>query len=140
MNDPLDITTVVLARLSELLRCLSPELIAELYAGTATLEVIPKAGRPVKTAAKRAIAKPTQTVDAGRVGQDLARIDDRPAATRYIEDLSLSADGLRALAKELTVVVTSKTTKPQTVHAIVEWTVGRRLDSLAVSRPTTSAF
>ena len=43
MADPLEISQVVLARLGELLRKLPPELVTDLYEGTATLEVVPKA-------------------------------------------------------------------------------------------------
>lgn len=134
MTDPLDIAQIVLLRLAELLRKLPPEQLAELYAGTATLEVVPKGGRAAKRAPATAPAPVALAVSVAQVSADLSTIHDRVAATRYVEDLSLPAAQLRALAKELGIAVGSKATKPAVVHEIVQWTVGRRLDSAAVSR------
>jgi hypothetical protein len=136
VTDPLDITQTVLMRLVELLRKLPAEQLAELYAGTATLEVVGKAGRP----AKKAAAKVVLPVSADQVSADLAKIDDRAVATRYVEDLGIGVPQLRALAKELDIAVASKATKDVVVRAIVQWTVGRRLDFEAISRPAPSTF
>jgi hypothetical protein len=136
VTDPLDITHVVLTRLGELLRKLPHDLIAELYAGTATLEVVPKGGRAVK----RPSAKVALAVSTDQVGADLSKISDRVAATRYVEDLRLGVPQLKALAKELGISVASRATKAVTIHEIVQWTVGRRLDSEAISRPAPSRF
>jgi hypothetical protein len=118
------------------LRKLPAEQLAELYAGTATLEVVGKAGRP----AKKAAAKVVLPVSADQVSADLAKIDDRAVATRYVEDLGIGVPQLRALAKELGIAVASKATKDVVVRAIVQWTVGRRLDFEAISRPAPSTF
>jgi hypothetical protein len=132
-------THALLVHLADLLRKLPPDQIAELYAGTARLEVVPKAGRP--TRAIRAAKAPAELgISVEQVNTDLAKIDDRTAATRYVEDLGLLADQLRELAKQLGASVASKATKPVTVAAIVQRTVGRRLDSDAVSRPAPSRF
>ena len=133
MTDPLDITATVLVRLAELLRKLPPDLIGDLYEGTATLEVVPRGGRGVK----KAPSKVAMPVSAHQVGADLAKIADRGAATRYVEDLGLSVAQLRTLAKDLGIAVGSKAAKPTVLHELVQWTVGRRLDSAAVSRPAS---
>jgi hypothetical protein len=70
-----------------------------------------------------------------RVRAELAAIGDRGAAVRYVNDLGLTVPQLKALAKELGIAVPGKATKPQAVDTIVEWTVGRRLDSESISRP-----
>jgi hypothetical protein len=136
VTDPLDITQTVLTRLVDLLRKLPAEQLAELYAGTATLEVVGKAGRP----AKKVAAPVALPVSAEQVGGDLAKINDRAVATRYVNDLGLGVPQLRALAKELDITLASKATKAVAVREIVQWTVGRRLDSEAISRPAPSVF
>jgi len=101
VTDPLDITQTVLTRLVDLLRKLPAEQLAELYAGTATLEVVGKAGRP----AKKVAAPVALPVSAEQVGGDLAKINDRAVATRYVNDLGLGVPQLRALAKELDIPI-----------------------------------
>ena len=44
---------------------------------------------------------------------------------------------LRSLALALGIAVTSKATKPQARDTIVQWTVGRRVDSSILSRPAS---
>lgn len=139
MTDPVDMTHALLVHLADLLRKLPPDQIAELYAGTARLEVVPKAGRPTK-AARAAKAPGELKVSIEQVGADLAKIDDRTAANRYVEELPMTVPDLRQLAKQLGISVRSKATRPETISAIVQWTVGRRLDSDAVSRPAPSRF
>ena len=100
----------------------------------------PKAGRPVKAVAKRAPSKVREPVAVDQARSDLSKIDDRTAAAQYVKDLGLTVPELRALAKDLGISVASKATGPVTTAAIVQWTVGRRLDSDAVSRPAPSTF
>lgn len=47
---------------------------------------------------------------------------------------------LKAIAASADIAVGSKYTKPQLIDAIVQWTVGRRLDSDAISPPDPSAI
>lgn len=128
MTDPIEMTHAVLVQVGELLRKLPPDVIRELYEGTATLEVVPKRGRPVK-AVKKAVAV---AVDVAQVRTDLAKIDDRAAATRYVQDLKLNVDPLKQLAKELGIAVASKARKDEVIAEIVQWTVGRRLTTSAI--------
>jgi hypothetical protein len=139
VTDPMEIAQVVLARLGELLRKLPPELLTDLYEGAATLEIVPKGGRPARAPATRAQpAKPQ--LDAGQVKIDLDRINDRAAATTYLNDLRLTVAQVKALAKELGITVASKAKKDDAIHEIVRWTVGQRLQSDAISRPAPSRF
>jgi hypothetical protein len=139
VTDPLDMSQIVLQQLGDLLRKITAEQVAELYAGTATLEVVGKAGRPVrKVAQAKVIAAPAVSTE--QVVADLATIDDRAVATRYVMDLGLTVANLKVLAKDLGIAVGSKATKQEIVQVIVQWTVGRRLDAAAVSRPAPSTI
>ena len=139
MTDPLDMSQIVLQQLGDLLRKITAEQVAELYAGTATLEVVGKAGRPVrKVAQAKATAAPAVSTE--QVVADLATIDDRAIATRYVMDLGLTVANLKVLAKDLGIAVGSKAPKQEIVQVIVQWTVGRRLDAAAVSRPAPSTI
>jgi hypothetical protein len=79
-------------------------------------------------------------VSTEQVVADLATIDDRAVATRYVMDLGLTVANLKVLAKDLGIAVGSKATKQEIVQVIVQWTVGRRLDAAAVSRPAPSTI
>src|ERR1700716_2831614 len=130
---------IVLQQLGDLLRKITAEQVAELYAGTATLEVVGKAGRPVRKVAQAKVTA-APAVSTEQVVADLATIDDRAVATRYVMDLGLTVANLKVLAKDLGIAVGSKATKQEIVQVIVQWTVGRRLDAAAVSRPAPSTI
>lgn len=134
MPDPADLTHAVLLRVAEFLRKLPPDQLVELADGTAKLSVEPKGGRRPA----RAAAPPPMPAD--QVRAELVRIGDRAAARRWLEDQGLKNDQLRALARALDVAVTSKTRKDAMLDAIVQTTVGRRLDFEAVSRPAAPRF
>lgn len=131
MPDALEMTQVILVRLGELLRKLPPEVVTDLYEGTATLEVVPKGGRqPRRT--KAPVAPP---VDPQQIEADLEKINDRAAAVRYVNDLKFTVEQLKALAAGLKIPVGSKAKKDQIIQEIVKWTVGKRLQAEAISRP-----
>ena len=132
MPDPLEMTQVILVRLGELLRKLPPEVVTDLYEGTATLEVVPKGGRQPR---KKAQAAPP--VDPQQIEADLAKINDRAAAMRYVNDLNYTVPQLKALANGLNIPVGSKAKKDAIIQEIVTWTVGKRLQAEAISRPPT---
>ncbi|WP_329103065.1 Rho termination factor N-terminal domain-containing protein [Micromonospora sp. NBC_01699] len=150
MTSPADLTHDVLLRVAEFIRTLPADQLADLAAGRAQLQLTgqPTATATVRTAPVRAprgraaaAAKPiTATgsvapVSAEKVRADLISIGDRAAATRYLDDLGLKVPELRTLARELNIAIPSRVNKPDVVAAIVQWTVGRRLDSAAISRP-----
>ncbi|SCE67789.1 hypothetical protein [Micromonospora mirobrigensis] len=131
MTDPADLAHAVLLRVAEFVRALPPDQLAALADGTAKLAVVDRTRRAARPAAAPAPAG----VDADRVRTDLAAIGDRTAGARYLADLKLTVAKLRALAKELGIAVPSKAKKADIEHDILQWTVGRRLDSAAISRP-----
>jgi hypothetical protein len=137
VDDPLEITQVVLSRLAELLRALPADQIAELYAGTATLAVVPKAGR---SPARRTGSVKGLPVTPEHVEAELRAMGDRAAAIRYIEELRLTVPQLRELAEQLRISVATDARKNAVIADIVQWTVGRRLDSEAISRPAPARF
>lgn len=131
MPDALEMTQIILVRLGELLRKLPPEVITDLYEGTARLEVVPKGGRqPGK--AKEQVSLP---VDPQQIEADLRKIDDRAAAVQYLTDLKYTKPQLMALADGLKIPARSKAKKDDIILEIVKWTVGKRLQAEAISRP-----
>ena len=133
MTSPADLTHAVLLRVAEFLRTLPADQLASLADGSAKLEI---AGRTQRTArAARNAPATAPAVAADRVRADLDAIDDRAAAVRYLDDLRLTVPQLKELARELGISVPGKATKAASVREIVQWTVGRRLDSAAISRP-----
>lgn len=140
MTDPADLTHGVLLRVAELLKGLPADQIAALAEGTAKLEVVPAAGRRSTGTARPAEPPTPLPVPAGQVRTELTKIGDRVAARRWLEDQGLKAAQLRTLAKELGISVPSGATKPVVLDQIVQWTIGRRLDSEAISRPAPARF
>lgn len=131
MTDSAELTHAVLLRVAEFLRRLPAQQLADLAEGTAKLELVPKGGRP--PAKRAAAAAPSVPVE--QVRAELMAKPDRAEATQYLDGLKLTAAALRSLAKELNIAVPSKATKDEVRDTIIYWTVGRRLDSAAVSRP-----
>jgi hypothetical protein len=129
VSDPADLTHGVLLRVAEFLRKLPADQLAELADGTAKLAVVPKAGRrPAPRAAKPA------PVTAAEVRAALEQIGDRTAARRWLEDQRLTVPQLVTLARELGIAIAAKPRKDVALDQIVQWTIGRRLDSAAISR------
>ncbi len=134
MPDSADLSHGVLLRVAEFLRRLPPDQLADLASGAAKLEVVPKGGRR-PTAAATAPPIPAEQVRA-----ELTKIGDRAGARRWLEDQRLTVPQLRTLAQALGIAVPSKAKKATVLDEIVQWTIGRRLDSQAISRPAPARF
>jgi hypothetical protein len=132
VSQPADLTHGVLLRVAEFLRKLPAEQLADLADGTAKLEVVPKGGRAPGRAG--AAARPLP-IPAGQIRAELAKIGERGAARRWLEDQRLTVPQLKVLARELGISVPSRVTKSAVLDQLVQWTIGRQLDSLAISRP-----
>ncbi|MFY1636302.1 hypothetical protein ACN27F_24020 [Solwaraspora sp. WMMB335] len=145
MTSTADLTHAVLIRVAEFLRTVPPEQLAALADGSSRLTIVgvgqaaAPSGQTRAAKARATRAEPAApAVDVERVRADLATIDDRTAAGRYLDDLRLKAADLRALAKELGVAVPSRATKATIQQSIVQATVGRRLTSAVLSRPANA--
>ncbi|MFC8616598.1 hypothetical protein ACFT9M_09305 [Micromonospora purpureochromogenes] len=149
MTSPADLSHAVLVRVAEFLRTLPADQLAALADGSARLHLAANGAtaaasdRAARTSVapgtrgtgRAAKAAPAPAVEPEKVRADLAAIDDRAAAGRYLDDLRLTVPQLKALAKDLGIAVPSRATKVDVRRDIVQWTVGRRLDSSAISRP-----
>jgi hypothetical protein len=134
VTDPADLAHEVLMRVAEFIRKLPADQLADLASGQARLDVIPKGGRaPARATTRAAAAAKPLPRPAQEIATTLAGIGDRAAARRYLEvDLKLTIPQLKQLAAEND--VTASGTKAKILDSIVEWAVGRRLDSEAISR------
>jgi hypothetical protein len=127
VTDPADLAHEVLIRVAEFIRKLPADQLADLASGAARLDVVPKGGR-APTRAAQALPRPSH-----EIVNTLTGIGDRAAARRYLEvDLKLTVPKLKQLAAENNITVSG--TKAKVLDGIVEWAVGRRLDSEAISR------
>jgi hypothetical protein len=116
---------VLLQRVTEFLRKLSPEDMHALETGEAKLAVVHKTAPAPRKAAPLAI-------DVEQVNADLKAINDRAMAARYLMDLKLQKAQLVQLAKGLDVPVIGKDTMATIVSKIVEQKVGYHLDTNAI--------
>jgi hypothetical protein len=133
VSDRAELAHGVLVRVAEFLRRLPVDQLAALADGSAKLGVVPKGGhRPPRPAAARPLPLPAEQVQA-----ELTRIGERGAGRRWLEDQRLTVAQLRELARQLDISVPSKATKAVLLDQLVQWTIGRRLDSAAISRPAT---
>jgi hypothetical protein len=131
VTEPADLAHDVLLRVAEFLRKLPAEQLADLATGDAGLEVVPKGGRPALSGG--ALPRPALPRPVEEIAATVVRIGDRAAARRYLDvDLKLTVPKLKQLAAELGITVGG--TKSKLLDGIVEWAVGRRLDSEAITR------
>ena len=133
MSESAELTHEVLLRVAEFLRKLPTKQLQDIAAGTAKLDVVRPTARKLPTRERVAPAQLPRPVD--EIGSKLAGLTDRAAAARYLDDLSMTVAQLRSLALALGIAVASKATKAQTRDTIVQWTVGRRIDTGILSRP-----
>ena len=127
MTDPAELAHEVLRRVAEFVRRLPADQLADLARGEAKLELVPKGGRRTAAAAD-ALPRPAEEILSTLTG-----IGERAGARRYLEvDLKLTVPKLKRLAAEFGITVSG--TKPKVLDGIVEWAVGRRIDSDVISR------
>ena len=118
---------VLLQRVSEFLKKLTPEDLQALETGEARLSVVHKTPPRKATAAAAPLA-----LDVEQVNADLKAINDRSMAARYLTDLKLSKANTVELAKRLDVPVASKDSISTIITKIVDQKVGYRLDTNAI--------
>jgi hypothetical protein len=133
VSESAELTHEVLLRVAEFLRKLPTKQLQDIAAGTAKLDVVRPTARKLPSRQRVAPAQLPRPVE--EIGSKLSGLTDRAAAAHYLDDLSLTAAQLRSLALALGIAVTSKATKAQARDTIVQWTVGRRVDTGILSRP-----
>jgi hypothetical protein len=129
VTQPADLAQGVLLRVAEFLRRLPTSELADLASGEAKLEVVPKGGRRAPARAAKAAPPPRP---AGEIAEIMRQIGDRAGARQYLVDMKLTVPSLKQLAAELGITV--RGTKDAMLDGIVEWAVGRRLDSDVMDR------
>ncbi len=138
MTGPGELTHAVLVKVAAFLRDLPPDQLRALADGEATLSVTAitvSATQPGKPAATPRTVKAALPIDPAELREQLGALTDRASAARFLDDLGLSAAQLRTLARELGLAVASSAAKAAVRDTIVQWTVGRRVDSAVLSRP-----
>jgi hypothetical protein len=135
VSDPADLTHHVLLRVAEFLRRLPAAELAGLADGSTKLAVVPQGGRRPTPAA----AKPPP-VTAGQVRAELTAIGDRAAGLRWLADQRLTVPQLVTVARELGIATRGRPRKDEVLDQIVQWTIGRRLDSESISRPAPARY
>ena len=139
MTEPaIDLAKSILALVGKFVSSLPADQLTALAAGEARLAVIPKGARVSAGPAAGGGARKAD-VSAFQVADDLAKIDDRPAAARYIDDLKLTVPQLRKLSAELGVALAGKAGKAEIVRSMVEVLVGRRADAQSIGRHSSAA-
>jgi hypothetical protein len=103
---------------------LSAEQFDQMTAGDARLAFVPPGGKVV-------VPGP----DAGPIRAKLAATESRRAAVVYLDGLGLKRDELVSLARQLSVAILSKDTKPTVVQKIIDATAGTREDTAAIHSP-----
>jgi len=120
----------VLLRVAEFLRKLPTDQLADLAAGSAKLELVPRPAPLPRRARPVELPKPAE-----EIGAVLERARDRATAVGYLDELALTVAQLRTLARALGIAVPSKATRAQIRDTLVHWTVDRRMDSALLNRP-----
>lgn len=133
MTDPaVDLSHSILLVVGDFLRKLPADQLTDLVSGEARLVVLPKGSRVTSSTPKAPSGQLSVSVADFRA--DLAKIDDRVAAVRYINDQKLTVAQIKQLCVALEIPIPSKATKADIVRTIVEVLVGGRLDADAIMR------
>jgi hypothetical protein len=150
VTDASALSQAVLLRIAEFLRDVPPDRLAALARGELSLTLAepaapPEQAEPAPSESDTASAEGAETaprqrvtkmpIAAEQVRDTLAGLTDRAAAARYLDELRLTAPQLRVLARDLGLAVSSSAGKAAVRDTIVQWTVGRRVDSANLSRP-----
>jgi hypothetical protein len=134
VTEPSGLTCAVLLRVADFLRDLPSDQLTALARGDLSLAVVAELP-PARPSAPVPIRPMPLPVAAHTVRAALAALTDRASAVRYLDDLRLTTTQLRGLARELGLAVSSSAGKAAIRDTIVQWTVGRRVDSAILSRP-----
>jgi hypothetical protein len=136
MSDPRKQSVAILARIAEFLETLPEEHLADLETGAAALTIIPAGAheplpRPTRTRTT-AVRPPKQsTVDVAAIAEAVRTADTREEAAAQLRPLRKDPE-LKHIAELLNVTGMGNLSKDKLIDAIVEGTVGSRLDFDAI--------
>jgi hypothetical protein len=143
MSDSRKQTLGILARISEFLEALPEDQVAELESGDARLTIIPAGSlEPLRPAPKtRATARQSKSaaVDVHAIAEAVRTAETRESATATLRPLRKDPD-LKEVAVLLNVTGLGNLAKDKLIDAVVEATVGSRLDSLAIRGTATLPY
>ncbi len=143
MTDPRKQVLAVLSRVAEFLETLPEDQLNDLESGAARLTVIPAGSNqplvptPRTTRTRKESGPPTPEVT--QVAEALRTIDSRESATELLQTLTKEPQ-LKQVASILSLSIPSSLTKPRYISALVEATVGNRLDSEAIRGNATLPY
>lgn len=143
MSDARKQSVAILAHVAEFLANLPEEHLDDLQSGAARLTIIPAGSdQPMPAPGQRRRAQPKAerkpSADAAKIAETLASLDSREAAADLLQPLKVA--DLKDVASILNVPVPGRATKEVLTVAIIERTVGNRLDSLAIRGTATLPY
>jgi hypothetical protein len=143
VSDPRKQTIGILVRIAEFLETLPEDQLADLESGEARLTIIPsgsgEALRPAPRPRTPARTPKPTAVDVHAVAAAVRGAETRQAATAVLAPLRKDPD-LKEVAVLLKVVGLGSLAKDKLIDAIVEATVGNRLDSFAIRGTATLPY
>jgi hypothetical protein len=139
MSDAGKQSIAILTRVAEFLETLPEEHLADLESGAAALTIIPagttvplpRATAPARTRAAAPRATKPSTVDVHATAEAVRAAETREEATAALRPLRKDPD-LKQIAELLHVTGLGNLAKDRLIDAIVEGTVGSRLDMQAI--------
>jgi hypothetical protein len=137
MSDSRKQSLAILARVAEFLETLPDVQLDDLQAGTARLTLIPAGSETPLVpkargqAASRAAKVVVPSAHAGEIAEQLRTVESREAAAALLKPLRKDPE-LKEVAAALNITILASLTKDKYAAAIVEATVGNRLDSQAI--------
>ncbi len=141
MSDSRKQTLGILARISEFLETLPEEHLADLESGDARLTIIPAGSHEplsgVRVPRSRT-SKPT-SIDVNAIAEAVRTAETREYAAATLKPLRKDPE-LKVVATLLNVVGLGNLPKDKLIEAIVEATVGSRLDSIAIRGTATLPY
>lgn len=143
MTEPRKQSMAILAQVAEFLANLPEDQLDDLQSGAARLTLIPAGSDqplqlPNRTSRARATKDSIPSASVTAIAQTLADLDTREAAADTLKPLKLAQ--LKEVAMTLGITIVGSMSKEKLTVAIVERTVGNRLDSLAIRGTSTLPY
>jgi hypothetical protein len=143
MSDARKQSLAILTRIAEFLETLPEEHVADLESGAAALTIIPAgSSEPLPRSPRPRAAKAApkaSTVDIHAIANAVMSAESRDEATALLKPLRKDPD-LKQIADLVQVTGLGNLAKDKLIDAIVEGTVGSRLDFQAIQGPARLSY